>query len=86
MSLYFCQNGASMNQMFSLTKTGQLRRESFCAFGSNVEGSILKMRSCSNYGVQSEKWTHSNDGLIVNSESGKYIHICMYIKLQMNKY
>lgn len=72
LGIYFCQNGASMNQVFSLTKTGQLRREKFCIIGSSVEGSIVKMRTCSEYQVLSEQWSHMREGPIMNKESGRY--------------
>jgi hypothetical protein len=68
-----------MNQIFSLTKTGQLRRESFCLFGDNIEGSNLKMRLCSHNELSSEKWLHNKEGLIVNKESGNLFII--YYKL-----
>jgi hypothetical protein len=59
LAIFSCQSGASANQYFSLTKTGQLRREDTCSIssGNNPESMVVIISSC-DYIDKSQKWTH----------------------------
>ena len=59
LAIFSCQNGASANQYFSLTKTDQLRREDTCAVSSgNGPDSYTVILSHCDYMDKSQKWTH----------------------------
>jgi polypeptide N-acetylgalactosaminyltransferase len=58
-AIFSCQNGASANQYFSLTKTNQLRREDTCSIssGQKSDSMVVTLSSC-DYMDKSQKWTH----------------------------
>ncbi len=68
LGVYFCQGGASANQVFSLSNKDELRREDLCCQGRNTEGSTVMMYTCS--GNSNEKWTHKKGDQIVHVNSG----------------
>ncbi|CAF1405410.1 unnamed protein product [Adineta ricciae] len=70
LAIFSCQNGASANQYFSLTKTDQLRREDTCALisGRGSDGTGVILSQC-DYSDQSQKWTHEKNGTIVHHPS-----------------
>ena len=59
LAIFSCQNGASANQYFSLSKTDQLRREDACALstGSNLETMDVVLSGCE-YSDKGQKWLH----------------------------
>ena len=59
LAIFSCQNGASANQYFSLTKKDQLRREDTCAVisGRVSDGTGVILSQC-DYSDRSQKWTH----------------------------
>lgn len=74
LGVFSCQSGGSSSQVFSLTKSGQLRREMTCAvvYPSNKKdgeksGSVL-MPACTGP-LDNEKWTFK-DNLLEHSETG----------------
>lgn len=68
LGVYFCQGGASANQVFSLSHTNELRREDVCCVGQS-EGSPVKLVPCT--GSSEQKWTHSKEEkTIVHSKTG----------------
>jgi hypothetical protein len=69
LGVFFCQGGTSANQVFSLSKADELRREDLCSSGAGKEGSDVQMVPC--YGDKMHKWTHSKkSSSIVHKESG----------------
>ncbi len=59
LAIFSCQNGASANQYFSLSKADQLRREDTCAISSGREPDTLTViLSHCDYADKSQKWTH----------------------------
>lgn len=59
LAVFSCQNGASANQYFSLSKVDQLRREDTCAVASgNSPESMGVILSQCDYVDKSQKWTH----------------------------
>ncbi len=73
MGVFYCQGGASANQVFSLSKKDELRREELCCSGNKNPGSIVIMEPC--WGKPNQKWTHTKNGAIVNKDSGLCIDI-----------
>ncbi len=59
LAIFSCQNGASANQYFSLSKADQLRREDTCAVssGNNPDSMTVILSQC-DYVDKSQKWTH----------------------------
>lgn len=69
LGVYFCQGGVSANQVFSLSKNDELRREDLCCTGSS-EGQSIYMHSCS-VDSTNQKWKHDRTtGQIKHSKSG----------------
>lgn len=68
LGVYFCQGGVSANQVFSLSKSDELRREDLCVLSYGSAGSVVMMNHCSGNG--NEKWKHSKAGPIIHTESG----------------
>jgi polypeptide N-acetylgalactosaminyltransferase len=69
LGVYFCQGGVSANQVFSLSKKNELRREDLCCYGASTRGSVVKMQMCYNSDLQ--HWTHSKETkAIVHTKSG----------------
>ncbi|CAF1270040.1 unnamed protein product [Adineta steineri] len=70
LAVFSCQNGASANQFFSLTKTDQLRREDTCSLstgrGSDSVGVALSQCESSD---KNQKWTHEKNGTIIHHPS-----------------
>ena len=66
LAIFSCQNGASANQYFSLTKTDQLRREDTCAVssGSGPDSYTVILSHC-DYMDRTQKWTHEKVGIVV---------------------
>jgi polypeptide N-acetylgalactosaminyltransferase len=59
LAIFSCQNGASANQYFSLTKTNQLRREDTCSSSSrHSSDSMGVVLSQCDYMDKNQKWTH----------------------------
>jgi polypeptide N-acetylgalactosaminyltransferase len=73
LGIYYCQGGVSANQVFSLSKDNQLRREDLCCIGNNSPGYVVTMTHCS--GSSNEKWSHKQSGQIVHSSSGLCLDI-----------
>jgi polypeptide N-acetylgalactosaminyltransferase len=58
-AIFSCQNGASANQYFSLSKTDQLRREDTCATASGSgDTRTVNLASC-DFIDRTQKWTHT---------------------------
>ncbi|CAF3344107.1 unnamed protein product [Rotaria socialis] len=64
-SVFQCQNGASANQFYSLSKENQLRREETCAV--TMASQSLVMGSCRLGNEQ--HWTHEQNGTLVHHPS-----------------
>lgn len=65
LGIFYCQNGKSANQVFTLTNNGILRREESCA---SVYNYFVYLRACDD---SSElKWHTNSDGNIVHDSSG----------------
>ncbi len=59
LAIFSCQNGASANQYFSLSKTDQLRREDTCAVSSgNTPDTLGVILTSCDYIDKNQKWTH----------------------------
>lgn len=74
-SVYFCQGGASANQVFSLSRTYQLRREEVCSIG--FDGGV-RLVMCTDspdqkwsYSTETKVLTHVNTGLCVDTTGVK---------------
>lgn len=65
LGLYYCQNGKSANQVFTLSKNGEFRREDVCAV---VWSGKVQMYTC--LGSLNQKWHLNNHGQIVNDKTG----------------
>jgi polypeptide N-acetylgalactosaminyltransferase len=68
LGIFFCQNGVSANQVFSWSKSYELRREDLCCAGQNSPGSQIIMYHCS--GNTNERWNHTKSGHIVHINTG----------------
>lgn len=66
LGMFYCQGGKSANQVFTLTKSGELRRETTCAV---VWSGKVHMTVC--LGSSDQKWHHSTDGTLVNDKTGQ---------------
>lgn len=73
LGVFFCQGGASANQVFSLSKTYELRREDLCCTGHRTAGSPVIMEPC--WGKSSQKWNHTKNNAIVHAETGMCIDV-----------
>ena len=73
MGVFFCQGGGSANQVFSLSKKDELRREELCCTGNKTPGSLVLMEPC--WGKSNQKWKHKKGDAIVNVESGLCIDV-----------
>ena len=73
LGIYFCQGGVSANQVFSLSKKDELRREDLCVISHGTPGAVATMNQCT--GRSSEKWRHQKGGQIVHIESGLCLDI-----------
>jgi len=58
--LYFCQGGKSSSEVFSLSKTNELRREETCVDSQGVDGSPVVLMHCHEHRGNQE-WTHDKD-------------------------
>ncbi|CAB3402188.1 unnamed protein product [Caenorhabditis bovis] len=67
LGIFYCQGKGSPSQLMSLSKEGNLRRETSCAF---VEGNHVRMRTCSKKSTVNEKWTFENQ-MLRNEKTGK---------------
>ncbi|CAF1565944.1 unnamed protein product [Adineta steineri] len=70
LAVFSCQNGASANQFFSLTKTDQLRREDTCSLstGRGSDSVGVALSQCE-YSDKNQKWTHEKNGTIIHHPS-----------------
>ncbi|CAF0715034.1 unnamed protein product [Brachionus calyciflorus] len=69
LGVFFCQNGASANQVFSLSNSDELRREDVCCVGQSSAGSVVRLVYCN--GMASQKWIHDRQsGAVVHKSSG----------------
>ncbi|KAK3108152.1 hypothetical protein FSP39_002075 [Pinctada imbricata] len=67
--LFSCQNGASANEVFSLSLNDELRREEGCMGFSGSDGTRIPLEPCNNSSRQ--KWKHDKDsGTITHTASG----------------
>jgi hypothetical protein len=73
LGVFYCQGGASANQVFSLSHKNELRREDLCCSGSNAPGSSVIMEPC--WDKSNQKWKHTKSSTIVHIESGLCIDI-----------
>ena len=73
LGLFYCQNGKSEGQVFTLTKGGEFRREDTCA---TVQDGTVSLTEC--YSNKDQKWQLRENGKahsIVHEQSG----LCMDI-------
>ena len=73
LGVYFCQNGASANQVFSLSKKDELRTEVLCVTARKKPGSQLYLDRCAD--KFSQKWKHIKGGTLKNFESNLCIDL-----------
>lgn len=67
--LFFCQNGASASEVFSLSKHGELRREEMCMDSQGHEGQVVIMYNC--HGLKgNQEWKHNRDTKTLIHSSG----------------
>ncbi|CAG2241440.1 GALNT [Mytilus edulis] len=72
MGLFSCQNGASANEVFSISIDNELRREEGCL--AHHSGKDVPLENCN--GAKSHKWVHDKEkGTIKHKESGKCLDI-----------
>lgn len=80
MGLYSCQNGASANQVLSLSMNDEFRREEGCLDSLGGDGDKLTLKQC-HYNKATMKWKH-------NKEKNKMVHVqsgmCMDTAGQQN--
>jgi hypothetical protein len=69
LAVFFCQGGASANQVFSLSHKDELRREDLCCYAENNAGSTVKMMLCN--GQSNQKWTHIKVSLLLKRDKSK---------------
>ncbi|XP_059168210.1 probable N-acetylgalactosaminyltransferase 9 isoform X1 [Physella acuta] len=68
--MFFCQNGGSASQVFSLTHEGQLRREEACLEASGSSGSHVSLMPC--HGSSSQQWIHDKSkNTVIHKSSNK---------------
>ncbi|KAK7479302.1 hypothetical protein BaRGS_00029472 [Batillaria attramentaria] len=67
MGMFSCQNGASANQVFSLSMNDELRREEGCLDSLGGDGDKLTLKQC-HYKKATMKWKH-------DKEKNKIIHV-----------
>ncbi|XP_041367869.1 probable N-acetylgalactosaminyltransferase 9 [Gigantopelta aegis] len=65
--MYFCQNSASANQVFSWSMDNEIRREEGCLDTTGKDGDTVQLQPCSNKKTTT-KWSH-------NMESGETKHV-----------
>lgn len=70
LGIFYCQNGKSANQVFTLTKSGEFRREETCAV---VWSGKVHFTHC--LGSSDQKWHLSEQSQIVNDKTGLCIDI-----------
>ncbi len=70
LGVFYCQDGKSANQVMTLTKDGEFRREETCAV---VWSGLVSMHTC--LGSQDQKWHRTSDGAIVHDKSGLCLDI-----------
>lgn len=79
MGMYSCQNGASANQVFSLSMDDELRREEGCLDSMGGDGDRLRLRQC-HLEKQGMKWKidrttnkiiHVSSGMCLDTDGGQ---------------
>ncbi|CAC5414918.1 GALNT [Mytilus coruscus] len=72
MGLFSCQNGASANEVFSISIDNELRREEGCL--AHHSGNNVPLENCN--GAKSHKWVHDKEkGTLKHKESGKCLDV-----------
>ncbi|XP_076471914.1 putative N-acetylgalactosaminyltransferase 9 isoform X2 [Babylonia areolata] len=80
MGLYSCQNGASANQVMSLSVTNDLRREEACLDSLGEDGSTVRLRQC-HHNKPTMKWKHDKEkNKLIHESSG----LCLDVAGQQN--
>ncbi|XP_061193808.1 probable N-acetylgalactosaminyltransferase 9 isoform X2 [Saccostrea echinata] len=74
MGLYSCQNGASANEVFSLSINDELRREEAC-LSVISEGGHVPLEPCT--GSANQKWKHDKDKMIITGTSSSGDVLCL---------
>ncbi|KAK7109707.1 probable N-acetylgalactosaminyltransferase 9 isoform X2 [Littorina saxatilis] len=75
MGLYSCQNGASANQVLSLSYKDELRREEGCLDSGGKDGDKLTLRQC-NQAKATMKWKHDKKkNKIIHEQSGLCVDV-----------
>ncbi|XP_046573297.1 probable N-acetylgalactosaminyltransferase 9 [Haliotis rubra] len=71
LGVFSCQHGASANELFSLSKTNELRREEVCLDSQGDDGSVARMMLCFKK-TPGMKWKYDVvQGTIIQEKSGK---------------
>ncbi|XP_013399939.1 polypeptide N-acetylgalactosaminyltransferase 13-like isoform X2 [Lingula anatina] len=73
--LFHCQNGASANEVFSLSQKNELRREEACLDSVGAEGSKVSLNPCHGHKGNQEWRHHKDSGVIVHVPSGKCLDV-----------
>uniref|UniRef100_K1RIU1 Polypeptide N-acetylgalactosaminyltransferase n=1 Tax=Magallana gigas TaxID=29159 RepID=K1RIU1_MAGGI len=81
MGIYSCQNGASANEVFSLSINDELRREEACLTVVS-EGGRVPLESCT--GAANQKWKHDKDKLIITGTTSGGQVLCLDKKNEKN--
>ena len=75
MGLFSCQNGASANEVFSISIENELRREEGClTYHASKSDGKVPLENCN--GSKDQKWLHNKEkGTIQHKESGKCLDV-----------
>nr|XP_022307338.1 probable N-acetylgalactosaminyltransferase 9 isoform X2 [Crassostrea virginica] len=81
MGLYSCQNGASANEVFSLSISDELRREEACLTTVSAGGNV-PLEPCT--GAANQKWKHDKDNMTITGTTSSGDVLCLDKKDQKN--
>ncbi|XP_078321051.1 putative N-acetylgalactosaminyltransferase 9 isoform X2 [Crassostrea virginica] len=81
MGLYSCQNGASANEVFSLSISDELRREEACLTTVSAGGNV-PLEPCT--GAANQKWKHDKDKMTITGTTSSGDVLCLDKKDQKN--
>lgn len=81
MGIYSCQNGASANEVFSLSINDELRREEACLTVVS-EGGRVPLEACT--GAANQKWKHDKEKLIITGTTSGGQVLCLDKKKESN--
>lgn len=81
MGIYSCQNGASANEVFSLSINDELRREEACLTVVSEEGRV-PLEACT--GAANQKWKHDKEKLIITGTTSGGQVLCLDKKKESN--